>query len=844
MSISTKFLSYSLCCLTPTYTYALTEEYATNLLEPQSQHPTSDISIEVALQTIAAVAQPNQQLGSVKFNANDLQNIPNRKDSLTDLLQVHPNVQFSQSEQSAENVTEIAPAAISINGSLPYSNQIVIDGVEVSNRMIGQNKSLTLNSPTHVASNTMLSHISLRQACEVRVLDSNIDAEYGDFTGGVIAAKSCTPTSKVGKIHGQIFTDFTEDSWVKFNSNSQDDSNNPVDNDRTPRFRNLGISTSLSSQITEQLGLNLQYSERESRIYRTTTFENSPQQIEKRENQRLALQTFYKPNALTELNTQVNHTESRSLNFIDHYKNNGLDTTNQMTSISNELNTQLRQALLSQRLNLQYSELERDASAQAFIPWRWSTDKSWSDAAVSNEGSLGDLNYTQYAMHYQAKLSFLPWQHQWFEQQLNTGWGLKYNHTTWERPEDSYVFFLPRLPTSDLTSCTNYTGKTDAYCDLSFESRGFNGQFHQQRYLHRADRLKEHQVQAHAFFSSFLKFSPQLQATVGLRADYDHLTENLNLAPRVHVELQPSEQIKTAYTIGYNRYYDASLFEHYLQYRVHQLSELQARQSLQTAWQFTGNANLLPMQLGTLKNPYSDEWVLGLTQPFKQLNLGLKWVNRNYRDQIQLLKSNQEEMYYYSNAGRSAADILSLTFGHSDPFQLFGAEHQIHFGADYTKIARNFDHYADIVLPNQDYMVYEGKVIAKVDRPASNYNQPWTIRLNWDMQFDSLPLKIHHFLRYRSPMQARYVTDLAYDEQFEYRGQWVYEQVKEQDIGSRFNWDIQANYPLIQHKQYGLYLGLNVFNVTHRKNDYYDADNFIVSQEMGRQFVMNLRLDF
>lgn len=36
------------------------------------------------------------------------------------------------------------------------------------------------------------------------------------------------------------------------------------------------------------------------------------------------------------------------------------------------------------------------------------------------------------------------------------------------------------------------------------------------------------------------------------------------------------------------------------------------------------------------------------------------------------------------------------------------------------------------------------------NRPAENFNQPWTAHISWNIGFDQLPLKINNFFGYKS----------------------------------------------------------------------------------------------
>ena len=53
--------------------------------------------------------------------------------------------------------------------------------------------------------------------CKITLLDSNVGAEFGEFTGGVVSAETCSPQTEIGKIHGSLSYDYTSDHWSDIN---------------------------------------------------------------------------------------------------------------------------------------------------------------------------------------------------------------------------------------------------------------------------------------------------------------------------------------------------------------------------------------------------------------------------------------------------------------------------------------------------------------------------------------------------------------------------------------------------------------------------------------------------
>lgn len=80
------------------------------------------------------------------------------------------------------------------------------------------------------------------------------------------------------------------------------------------------------------------------------------------------------------------------------------------------------------------------------------------------------------------------------------------------------------------------------------------------------------------------------------------------------------------------------------------------------------------MRVVQLNPPFSDETVLGLNTQIQNWDLGLKWVNRKYQDEISKTKvtplDGSKFFYEYNNDGSGKADIYTLTLRNRQPIAL------------------------------------------------------------------------------------------------------------------------------------------------------------------------------
>lgn len=116
-----------------------------------------------------------------------LNSAPNGNGDLTSALKILPNVQFDNAQLSSNTPGEIDPANISISGGLFYQNNFQLDGFNMNNDLDptganGLGASLLYQGIKGTKSQGF--NINTKLLDSVKVLDSNIGAAYGGFTGG------------------------------------------------------------------------------------------------------------------------------------------------------------------------------------------------------------------------------------------------------------------------------------------------------------------------------------------------------------------------------------------------------------------------------------------------------------------------------------------------------------------------------------------------------------------------------------------------------------------------------------------------------------------------------------
>ena len=801
------------------------------------------------LQPIVVYAEQEFQPGMSRYDQEDLQQLPNSQKTITDFLKVNPNVQMGDGALAAGTQGELNATDISIHGAMFYDNKFLLNNVNIGNTLNPASGSSD-TAINVIAGNSLSATVNTDLLCELEVLDSNVSAEYGEFVGGVVKAKTCAPKTAVGEVHGSVSYDYTSSDLSRFHFVDEEEledfeANNSVDYQKD--FTKQGLSVTAYGKATEKLGLSLSASRRHSDIGLKSSLADEQDYSQKRQSDNFAANMYYDVDAHNQLNLGLYYQKD------DNSKNNPAMAASRYQSSSENLaldfegRHQFNAMTLTQNLVLQKQSASKYYASNALLTWNASPDKDWNGAKVASQGGYGDLELSQHNWQYNIKAAFNPFVWAGIEQQWLMGTGYSQYDASWNRLENGYMYYLPSKANGGLgtDTCTLNNGAIDPNCDLSYSNGSVQGQYHARRYVYGQGSIDLTQDRWNAFIENKINWNNIIKARVGLRQDYDSLAKQHNFAPRSNIQYFPFAHDSLFFTAGWNRYYANNIFEQSLQDGINALTIEERRASVTADW-LLSNPNPAGGNVAraTLNTPYADESVFAVNARWNNWQAQLKYVNRDNHDQIR--KDRIEGTITdstYTNNGQSKAETYTLELANLEPFQWFNSQHTFSLAADYSDIQRNFNSYDDSMYNEDVYVLYDGKLIANIDRPAENFAQPWTIRAIWEVKPNNLPLTWSNFLRYRSSQDAMAKSTLAKDQQFEYQGEIVKSSYDAERIGANFSWDTRMSYSLNLGRDYQAVLGLTVNNVFDRHNKYIGANDRILS-EMGRQYFADINLKF
>ncbi len=296
----------------------------------------------VSMQKIKLEASQNETIGETIYSEKQLKNFPSSNNTISDILQLNPNVQFSQNNQTAGKQGEISSANFSINGAAFYENNILLDNVSLNNRLNPAAGNLEFSN-TNLSGTATSNSINIDLLCELEVLDSNVSEKYGDFTGGVVKGKTCAPKTEIGQVHGNIRYDYTSSNWTSFSQIDENEIEEYEDITTSPfqkEFKKQGISASLYGNLTQNLGFNLSLSKRKSDIQLPTVLMNTAFAQRNLENQQILFNIYHKLNDQHQIKLGLQYADDQKYLESSNVLNGGTDQGEKNQALELELKSE------------------------------------------------------------------------------------------------------------------------------------------------------------------------------------------------------------------------------------------------------------------------------------------------------------------------------------------------------------------------------------------------------------------------------------------------------------------------------------------------------------------------
>ncbi|WP_052063351.1 TonB-dependent receptor [Nitrincola sp. A-D6] len=680
----------------------------------------------------------------------------------------------------------------------------------------------------------------------IEVFDSNVSAEFGGFNGGVVNVTSRRPADRLS---GKISLQHTNDSWTQYHIHESElaDMENSTSALRQPEFSKWITRATLEGPVNDELGLLFSFSRKDStiplKLYNPDTYASPAGGGQKDQERRIDnyfLKSHWTPTENLVVDASLTHAPQDNLYFIANGKNTDTHIVSGGYSASVKVDWTLQSGVLSQTFGFSDLENSRETLTDYYRGWRWSPEKNWSnplatDAThLSSEGSWGDIEQQQRSVSYKSNMDWDTLYTGAVEHRIKTGVELGWQRASYQRPEDMAYGSLLAATTSCIETVWCSMSPTPQY--------GGNGQAFRRLNVYEAGEIEYETTQWSAYLEDTLTLG-RLQLRPGVRFDADSFMDDATWSPRFAAELDVWGDRRTRLSAGANRYYGRNMHAYRLNEGRSALKYVLNRSNGSQEW---GDPvrTLNNTRLNELKLPYDDELMLGLDQQFAGYQLALKYVHRDGKDQIVRARSSAlglepgsgdltADYFTYSNQGSSTSETLTLTLSPMESIRFRDTEHHFQLALDWTDVTRSHRDYSTTMSSTEyddPYIRYDGRFMRYSERPADNFNRPWTARLTTVSSHPASGLTLTNFLRYRAGYRAMGVTD----DLVEYQGGLV-EVWEEYQYKESVNWDIRLGWEKRLSGESAVFANLDVYNLLDKVNLIDLSNSDVPTYESGRQ---------
>lgn len=774
---------------------------------------------------------------------------------ITSQLKLNPNVQYDESMLSSFTGGEIAPAEISIHGAKPYQNEILLDDVSIANDIDPGNKA-TSTSPDLIPGSAQSLAVDSSILCDIEVKDSNISAEYGRFTGGVVTSRICSARKRFG---GSVSVGYTSSGWSKLfiDPRQQEEFEQSSSADYQPHFKKWTYKSTVEARPTEEWGVLISAVRKTSEIPLnrfSTANDNttvSKAVTQKRQQDTLVIKTDYTPkDSPHKAELTMVYAPSANTYFIENYRDSDYTIDGGGLNLSARLESRYAPATLTQQLSYSQNQQSRRSDANYYRNWRWSTDKSWGDAnsgstnSTSGEGAWGDVDQETKSLEYKFRSVFKPYALGSTTHRVAAGVELRGQQAQYARLKDQYYYYTVSDLPAAIGNCLFSDGTLDTEaCSSTVTKNKTVGQYFKGLMIYHTGSFDLHAHSSGAYVEDDASWRG-FTLRAGVRADKDSLAGKTNIAPRIKLGWQAADPLYL--DLGLNRYYGRNLFGFALQEKINTLKTTQSRNG-KIDWGSPVTAKPAN-RLEDMNSPYDDEVTLGATYDSDLLAgpLSVRFTHRNGRDQIvKLLRTgqsdcNSSQCYIYSNSGGSVSKDFTVSWSNAHAFKTGPVVHRTWVAFNKSDVNSNYDNYANTyssALLRDDLISYDGKIMRYSDKPADNYNRPWTLRIGTMSTIASQQLTITNLLRIRAGYQQ-----ILQNGTVVYNGASVVNYEKT-DLPQSTAIDTVVRWNPRVYRDQRLDVKLTIENLTNKQNKVAVSDAY-ASYERGRTFALEIGYAF
>ncbi|WP_164967639.1 TonB-dependent receptor plug domain-containing protein [Arcobacter sp. CECT 8985] len=684
-------------------------------------------------------------ISSSKIDKTNIQNSVLGNGFISSVLDTNPNIEVTDTSNNSKTAGEIAPGKISINEAAYYQNNFSIDGISNSS-LLDPNLSNAFDA-YDVPGNENEIFLDLDLVESIDVYDSNISAEYGSFTGGVIDAKTIRPGAEPSF---KASYGYTSDSLTNFHVDNEESFERASSDNNQPKFKKSFYNFYATTPLDDYNGAIISYSRKESTIPGAYFggFKNK-----QRLNQSLfgKFSHYFEDDAI--LDISATYSPYKSTHFSEYVKDS--DTEIKGGGFNLKANYEKNYNFWNLRTNLAFKYSENTKESLNY-------NKRWLNMGTTNwgkdgnthsvEGGTGNIEKIQKGLEYNLKLQSDSFDTAAISHKLKTGINLSYNKGTYNRFDNTLYY-------------------TDAKNDVFVDCNGSNSdciqneQYFTERRVYQAEKATADMIASAIYLEDNLRYKI-FEFTPGIRLDYNDYLKNKDIAYRLNGSVKPFNDNSLVLYGGFNRYYGKSFLGYKLrQARAPYFDEYRSTvANVVQDWGTSADKDNNKYTFEDLDTPYTDEKSIGIRKDLFGTRINLKYVNREAKSKFAKKKGDYKvftmpngvtKAYYrptyFTNDGYSESDIVTLSIAPTEPIKFDSFNLGYSLSTSWRKTKSNIDDYDDILDSDDsdrdiNKIYYNGKFYDMDNIP--NESTPKNINLHLDFAFKpvnifGIPTKIN-----------------------------------------------------------------------------------------------------
>ena len=768
---------------------------------------------------------------------------------ISSVLKMLPNVSTTNASRTSNMPGEINPASISISGGLPYQNNFTLDGFEMNNDIdpVGSNDTVQHSVRAGFAQGLNIDSSLLDS---ITVLDSNISAKYGRFSGGVIESSIRKP--RADGWHGSVSYQYTSSAFTKYYivEGKEDQLANSSNENYQPNFTKHLIRANVEGYIDKNIGLIAAFSTSRVKIPLQAYISNGETQSK---DQRRTSENFL---------VKLHYNPSENFTLEYHLTYAPQDNTYFTPTMNNSFYTMKSGGIQTGLKALQYTTLGLWTTTLGYS-WLQNSRKSEANyrKMPNREGQWGSLSQKQDTTTLKSDFAFSTIESGLLKQHFLVGLEAMYQNAQSHRPESTRVIF----------GCTTAAG-TAGFVDnwgINTSNCGNSALFFQEHKLNFSALSYALYTEDNANFD--LGRGGEFNARLGVRLDGDNYFQKHTFAPRFSLNyITPaSQEWRTKLTFGANRYYGRNLIGYKYRAIMWDSQMNHSRANVNSPWlPTTGTSSVFGTNtyrntdFSSLSVPYDDELMGALTQNIGIFSATLKYIYRNGKDQItqrEVLNAAGDSVAYrlWTNNGGSKADIISLEIGNKEAIETGNLAHYYSIIVEYNDTKRTynaFSAYENLI----DNIAYNGEVMAYQDMPVQIYKQPFLLRVNTTHSFTLGRTKWlwNNFFRLRGKYEKIVLESQSAGGTCSAGNLASCNNYTKRSFSNAFMWDMRLGFDVDVYRGNTLFVNVDVYNVLNSKNlttiglengvllTGVPSSAGILTYELGRQFWVQVGYKF